>query len=68
MTGSQDVAADKDILDKYRLTHILNLVTFCPNHFPHTITYRNVMCDDNVDIKVLPKFPVTFKFIDEGRA
>jgi len=68
ITGSQDVAADKDIVDKYGITHILNLGTYGKNHIPDTITYRNFMCDHNVDVKVLPKFPVSFKFLDEGRA
>jgi len=67
-TGSQDVASDKQILEKYGVTHILNLSKYCQNHFSGSITYRNVQCDDYIHVKVCPMFPDSFKFIDEGRA
>ena len=65
--GSQDVAAEWDILAKYGVTHIVNIGTYVKNYFPDKLKYLNVKVNDTPDTKVLRCFENTFKFIDEGR-
>ena len=65
--GSQDVAANWDILEKYKVTHILNVATWVNNSFPKNIKYKNLNIMDTVDFHILPYFDVAFPFIDEGR-
>ena len=65
--GSQDVAAEWEILEKYGVTHILNVATYVKNYFPTKIKYLNLHIDDYPDFHILPCFKTAFKFIDEGR-
>ena len=66
ITGSQDVVADIDLLEKHKVTHILNLGTYVKNYFPSKIEYHNVKINDFCDQEVLKYFDLAFKFIDEG--
>jgi atypical dual specificity phosphatase len=66
-SGSQDVAAEWDILARYGVTHIVNIGTYVKNYFPDKLKYLNVKVNDTPDSKVLRYFDDTFKFIDEGR-
>ena len=67
MTGSQDVAAEWDILEQYGVTHILNVATYVKNFFPTKIKYLNLKIYDTPDFHILPCFKTAFKFLDEGR-
>ncbi|XP_052813531.1 dual specificity protein phosphatase 19-like [Mya arenaria] len=67
LIGSQDVAADIDILKSIKVTHVLNLASAVPNFFPETITYLKLEVLDLIDEPVLNLFDNVFKFIDEGR-
>ncbi|XP_045168148.2 dual specificity protein phosphatase 19-like [Mercenaria mercenaria] len=65
--GSQDVAAEWGILERYGVTHIVNIGTYVKNYFENKVKYLNVKVNDTPDTKVLGHFDRTFKFIDEGR-
>ena len=61
------MAANWDILHKYKVTHILNVATWVDNHFPSKIKYKNLKILDTIDFHILPFFDVAFRFIEEGR-
>ena len=49
IAGSQDIAVDEEILEKYNVTHVLNVATFVKNTFPDKCIYKNI------DIMDIPK-------------
>lgn len=61
------MAAELELLDKHRVTHILNLGSYVKNYFPNKIKYKNIKINDTIDQSVLQFFDLAFKFIDEGR-
>ncbi|CAL1276220.1 unnamed protein product [Larinioides sclopetarius] len=65
--GSQDVAAELQILEDFNVTHILNIGYAIPNHFESKFVYKNVeiLDDPTTDIKIF--FEGCFDFIDDGR-
>ncbi|KAJ8313801.1 hypothetical protein KUTeg_008362 [Tegillarca granosa] len=65
--GSQDVAMEYDLLQKYKVTHILNLATFVENQFPSKFTYRKMHINDYPEANILGMFNTAFGFIDKAR-
>lgn len=66
--GSQDIAADREILKKYNVTHILNLATLVKNYFKEdSIEYMNIIINDMPSEGALQHFRNAFAFVDRGR-
>jgi len=65
--GSQDVAADFDILTSYGVTHILNVASHCAVSFPEDFTYLKLDILDIPSTDICSYFPQCFQFIDAGR-
>lgn len=65
--GSQDVALDLPILQKYKVTHILNLASFIKEEFPEQFTYLTLKILDTPSANIKKHFEQCFQFIDEGR-
>ncbi|KAH3720095.1 dual specificity protein phosphatase 19-like [Dreissena polymorpha] len=65
--GSQDIAADREILKKYNVTHILNLANLVKNYFSDSIKYMNIIINDMPTEDVLQHFQKAFAFVDSGR-
>ncbi|XP_061163876.1 dual specificity protein phosphatase 19-like [Saccostrea echinata] len=65
--GSQDVAVELNLLQKYNVTHILNLATFVKNTFPEHFTYKNIDLLDIPETNIAQHFESAFQFIDSGK-
>ncbi|XP_064648476.1 dual specificity protein phosphatase 19-like [Lineus longissimus] len=65
--GSQDVAQERDVLEKNKITHILNVATGVLNMFPKRFTYRKLDILDLPETNILDSFDDCFKFISKGR-
>lgn len=66
LLSSQDVAVEFDLLQKYSVTHILNLATLVKNSFPENFTYKNIDLLDIPETNIAQHFESAFQFIDEG--
>ena len=66
--GSQDVAADFDVLKANNITHILNIASVVENKYPDDFRYLRREMLDVPDTDIRSHFPVCFQFIDEGRS
>lgn len=66
--GSQDVAADFDLLKLHGVTHILNVAAMLPNTFPNYFTYCNLDILDLPETDIRTYFTQAFQFIDKGRS
>ncbi|VDI11182.1 atypical dual specificity phosphatase [Mytilus galloprovincialis] len=64
--GSQDVAHDLSLLEKFKVTHILNLASYVQNKYPDKIKYKTIKINDLPEVQILPYFDQAFEFIDEG--
>lgn len=64
--GSQDVAVEFDLLQKYKVTHILNVATLVKNSFSENFTYMNIDLLDIPQTDIAQHFESAFQFIDEG--
>lgn len=65
LSGSQDVAVEFDLLQKYNVTHILNVATLVKNSFPENFTYKNIDLLDIPQTDIVQHFESAFQFIDE---
>ncbi|CAE1232866.1 unnamed protein product [Acanthosepion pharaonis] len=65
--GSQDVAQSLETLEKYSVTHVLNVATGVENLYPDKFTYKSIKLYDLPDSNITVVFDEAFKFIDEGR-
>ena len=64
--GSQDVAADLDVLQSFRITHILNVASGIPNFFPEKFTYKQIEILDLPEQNIVLDLEKCFHFIDEA--
>lgn len=65
-------AADKEILQKLQITHIVNLASWFGNRFPELFTYLKIEIEDSDDVDIKQHFYRVFRFIEstltlEGR-
>lgn len=63
--GSQDVAADISILQNHKITHIINVGTGIPNHFPKKFEYLQIDILDLPETRIIDYFDRVFEFIDK---
>lgn len=60
-------AENKQVLESFRITHIVNMASYFDNQFPDSITYHQIKVEDLEDSNLLQYFEKTFKFIDDAR-
>ena len=65
-SGSQDVAVNLEILEHYKVTHILNLASFIENKYPDKIVYKKIRILDVPEMHIIPHFEEAFEFINKG--
>lgn len=65
-SGSQDVAADKDLLVSHGITHVVNAATFIPNYHEPDLVYKRFEILDLPDSDLSPLFEPCCDFIDEA--
>ena len=66
VSGSQDVALNLEILEHYKVTHILNLASFTENKYPDKIVYKKIRILDVPEMHIIPHFEEAFEFINKG--
>lgn len=66
-SGAHDVAHDKNSLESYGITHILNLDKNIENKYEDDFNYKNVNMRDNGDFELAKIYDDCFDFIDDGR-
>ena len=54
---------DKTIIQKYTISHIVNVASNCDNHFPEDFTYYNCYLDDSNNEDIKSHFNETTQFI-----
>jgi len=64
--GSQDAAAEEEILMTKGITHIVNVGTGIPNMFEHKFKYFKVDILDTPEFDILPFIEPTSNFIDNA--
>lgn len=64
--GSQDVAADFHLLKAHGISHVVNVASQVPNHFPKSFNYLSVEVLDLPDCKIVDHFDRIFDFIDKA--
>jgi len=64
--GSQDAAAEEEILNSKGITHIVNVGTGIPNMFEHKFKYFKVDILDTPEFDILPFIEPTSNFIDNA--
>jgi len=64
--GSQDAAAEEEILTTKGITHIVNVGTGIPNMFEHKFKYFKVDILDTPEFDILPFIEPTSNFIDNA--
>lgn len=67
LIGSQDVAHDKNSLESYGISHILNLDADVENKYEDDYNYKNISIQDKADFDLNKVFDDCFDFIDDGR-
>lgn len=67
LQGSQDVAAEWDLLKQHNVTHVLNIACYVRNYFPDRIKYLNLPLYDNPNFHIVPFFKPAIDFINEAR-
>lgn len=65
--GSQDAAADLTVLQNYSITHIINVGTGIPNHFPNKFQYLKIDILDLPETRILDYFDRVFDYINEAK-
>ncbi|XP_071802917.1 dual specificity protein phosphatase 19-like [Asterias amurensis] len=68
LLGSQDVAANLELLQKHHVTHILNVATGIVNFFPNQFIYKTVEILDVPETDITGYFAECFQFIDAAKA
>lgn len=64
--SNDSIAKNKYALDKYKITHILNLTTNIPNKFEPEITYLKMIILDFESQNISQYFNEAFEFIDNA--
>ncbi|XP_062590326.1 probable rhodanese domain-containing dual specificity protein phosphatase isoform X2 [Saccostrea cucullata] len=60
-------AENKDLMESFKITHIVNMASYFDNQFPKTIKYYKIKEEDLEETNLLQYFEKTFKFIDDAR-
>ncbi|XP_048579996.1 dual specificity protein phosphatase 10 isoform X2 [Nematostella vectensis] len=68
--GSEEGAADEDLIDRLAIKFILNLTPVCPNFFSERedIIYKRIQINDSYQEDIGQHFDEAIAFIDEARS
>ncbi|PIK52405.1 putative dual specificity protein phosphatase 1-B-like [Apostichopus japonicus] len=66
--GSAFHSGCDNTLQKLGITAVLNVSKRCPNHFPQSLTYKNIPVDDDTDADLSEWFHEAASFIDSVKA
>ncbi|XP_028518181.1 dual specificity protein phosphatase 10 isoform X2 [Exaiptasia diaphana] len=68
--GSEEGAADEELVDRLAIKFILNMTEMCPNFFVHRkdIHYKQIKINDSYQEDIGQYFEEAVRFIDEARA
>ncbi|KAL8624103.1 hypothetical protein ACOMHN_036106 [Nucella lapillus] len=66
IVGSQDVAHNLAVLQKHKVTHILNVASHVPNMYPDKFTYLTLDLRDLPDFPIAKAFPEALDFIESA--
>lgn len=61
--GSAKDSADLRILQKFKITSVLNITTSCPNHFESFLEYLSLPVEDSHQTDILSKLQLAISFI-----
>ncbi len=64
--SGEDVATNKDLLNKHNITHILNITAHAENKFISEIIYKQIKIDDFPSVAINTFFEESFQFIDSA--
>lgn len=64
--GSQDVAHNLELLEKYNVTHILNAGSNISNQYPEKFIYLSLDLRDLPDFPIFKEFPNALDFIEKA--
>ncbi|XP_030604558.1 dual specificity protein phosphatase 19-like isoform X2 [Archocentrus centrarchus] len=67
LLGSQDTAHDIDTLQRYKVSHVLNVAYGVTNLFPDQLVYKTLQILDLPDTKITSYFEECSFFIDQAR-
>ncbi|XP_007236155.2 dual specificity protein phosphatase 19b [Astyanax mexicanus] len=67
LLSSQDAANDLETLQKFKVTHILNVAYGVENAFPDLFTYKTITMLDLPETQLTSYFPQCFEFIAQAR-
>uniref|UniRef100_A0A3Q0RHK9 Dual specificity phosphatase 19b n=1 Tax=Amphilophus citrinellus TaxID=61819 RepID=A0A3Q0RHK9_AMPCI len=67
LLGSQDAAHDIDTLQRYKVSHVLNVAYGVTNLFPDQLVYKTLQILDLPDTKITSYFEECSFFIDQAR-
>ncbi|XP_028603867.2 dual specificity protein phosphatase 19 [Podarcis muralis] len=65
LLGSQDAAHDLETMQKYRVTHVLNVAYGVANAFPNDYIYKTIPILDLPETDIASYFPECFEFIEQ---
>ncbi|XP_035760665.1 dual specificity protein phosphatase 19-like [Neolamprologus brichardi] len=67
LLGSQDAAHDIDTLQRYKVSHVLNVAYGVDNLFPDTMVYKTLQILDLPETEITSYFEECSSFIDQTR-
>jgi protein-tyrosine phosphatase len=67
-TGSQEIANDLRGLQRYNVTHVLNVTGEVPDRFPDQFVYKRIAISDMPSTKLEQHFDEAFRFIETARS
>lgn len=68
LLGTQEFSQDFNGLQRYKVTHILNVTTEVECSFPDKFIYKRIPIADLPSTRIVPYFDEAFEFINECRA
>ena len=66
LISSHAAAANLDILENSKITHIINMAAELPNHFPDTFTYLHIPAQDSLTERLSPHLDTITSFASEA--
>ena len=64
ISGSQEIAQDLSGLERYKVTHVLNITEEVSNIYPNKFTYKRISIPDKPSTPIARYFDECFEFID----
>jgi len=68
LLGSKEFAQDLQSLERYKVTHVLNMTEELENAFPDRFLYKNIRIQDRPSTQIDRYFAECIAFIDQARS